>query len=510
MTSLKEIFASLGEIAKRLHTNRWQLLPPLTGLLSIYLLLKSDKAALLFTAVLAVSGATSVLKIQPQRLIRFYFLYLMFEGAFKILTNYNPLIHVGSDVFLIVIFLRLVPRFSLEAIAPLAPDVRERIDRVATFLLLFWLWVGVQFFNPWGLGFLPSVAGLKVHVVPMLMLFIVGYLLTDEELKTIPPLIMSMGLFQASVALLDWWLGPQVLPMFHPRYQAALLQLLQGFPYRPFGTTNLPGAPGLWMFHTLTASLILYHMASSRDGSIARPKLWTRLFVVFLPLALGTLLVCQVRASIVRFLAMTFAGTFVLGRKYVPVAIMAIAAVPLAMSFAPKKRYEELVTTRDTGQAMRLQQALARLNTLGESKSWNRAGGGTWAMNELIERASFTMAGNGLSRFGAAAAPWKALMDRDRLFKARWSFSDNVFLALFTELGIGGLTAYLLLVSAVVWHLVCTGSKIALISAGACFVIVLSGLGSEGILFQPDASFFWLYAAFGLRSPALTEGRVAS
>lgn len=510
MTSLKEIFASLREIAKRLHTHRWQLIPPLAGLMSIYLLLQSDKAALLFTALVGVSGATSVLKIQPQRLIRFYFLYLMFEGALKILSNYNPLIHVGSDLLLIVIFLRLVPRFSLESVNTLAPEVRKRLDRVSTFLLMFWLWVGVQFFNPWGLGFLPSVAGLKIHVIPMLMLFVAGYLLTDEELKSLPPLLLGMGLFQGAVALIDWWLGPQVLPLLHPRYQTVLLQFLQGFPYRPFGTTNLPGAPAMWMFHTLTGSLILFHLVSKRDVTILRPKIWSRLFVVFLPLALGTLLVCQVRASIVRFLAMIFAGTFVLGRKYVPAAVLAIAAVPLAMSFAPKKRYEELVTTKDSGQAMRLQQALARLNTIGDSRSWQRAGGGSWAINELIERASFTMAGNGLSRFGAAAAPWKALMDRDRHFKPRWSFSDNVFLALFTELGLGGLLAYLLLVSSVVWHLFDARTKLAWLCAGACGITVLSGLGSEGILFQPDASFFWMYAALGLRSPGITEGGAAA
>jgi len=28
------------------------------------------------------------------------------------------------------------------------------------------------------------------------------------------------------------------------------------------------------------------------------------------------------------------------------------------------------------------------------------------------------------------------------------------------------------------------------------------GFASEGILYQPDASFFWLYVAYGLRSDA--------
>ncbi len=474
---------------------------------SIYLLLQSDKAALMLTGVLGIAGATSVLKIRPDKLVRFYFLYLMFEGGFKLLTNYNPLIHVGSDVILIVIFLRLVPRFSRNSNLDLTPAMRKRLDRVATFLLLFWLWVGVQFFNPWGLGFLPSVAGLKVHVIPMLMLFVVGYLLTDDELLAIPPLLLGMGIFQGAIALTDWYLGPNVLPMIHPRYQETLIQFLQGFPYRPFGTTNLPGAPSLWMYHTLTAALIMFHLASSGERPALSPKLYSRLFLLFLPLALGTLVVCQVRAGVIRFLAMIFMGTSALGKKYVGYAMIALLAIPLATSMTPKARFEELVSSGDKSQSMRLKQALARLSTLGESKAWTQARGGNWAFNEFKDRASFSLVGNGLSRFGAAAGPWKALIDRDRLFPAKWTFSDNVFLALFTELGVGGVSAYLILVFAVIWHLLTVGSKVAYLAAFACLITVLSGFGSEGILFQPDASFFWFYAAFGLRFP---DGRVAA
>ncbi len=500
MTTFTKILIQIQQAAKQMHALRWTLLPPLTALLSIYLLLQSDKAALLLTAVLAIAGATSVLKIQPKRLIRFYFLYLMFEGAFKLLTNYNPLVHVGSDVILVVIFLRLVPRFSHETNPDLTPAVRERIDRVSTFLLLFWLWVAIQFFNPWGLGLFPSIAGLKIHFTPMLMLFIVGYLLTNEELRSLPPLLMAMGLFQGIVALIDWHLGPQMLPMLHPRYQSTLVQFLQGFPYRPFGTTNLPGAPGLWMFHTLTAAMIMYHLASSGDPSVKWPKLTTRLFMLFVPIALATLAVCQVRAGVIRFLAMTIGGTLVLGRRYTGIAVLALIALPLAVAFSPELKIEEMVASQDKSPAFRLQQVFSRLGTLSESKSWDRARGGAFAIEDLAERANFSLVGNGLSRFGAAAAPWKALMNRDHLFKAKWSFSDNVLLALFTELGIGGVTAYLLLMAAVLWHLLQVGTKVAWLTAGACAVIVLSGMGSEGILFQPDASFFWFYAAFGLRS----------
>jgi hypothetical protein len=437
----------------------------------------------------------------------------MFEGALKLLTNYNPLIHVGSDVILIVTFLRLVSRFYHDENEDLAPHVRVRLNRVVNYLILFWLWVLVQFFNPWGLGFVPSLAGLKVHVIPMLMLFVAGYLLTDEELKTIPPLLLAMGLFQAAFALLDWYLGPEVLPLLHPRYQETLLRFLQGFPYRPFGTTNLPGAPSLWMFHTLVGSVILLHLVSSGALAVSRPKLWNRLFLAFIPLAFGTLVICQVRAAVLRFVLLAVVGLFLLGRRYVGYALFLLALVPAALAFAPKTDFQDLVALRDSGQGMRLQQALARLSTLRDTDAWKKARGGSWVLTTLTERARFSLSGAGLSRFGAAAGPWAHLIARDRYFKKDWVFSDNVFVALFTELGIGGVAAYVLLVGAVLWHLLHVGSKVAYISAAACAIMVASGFGSEGILFQPDASFFWFYAALGLRGPDLknlaAEGGVA-
>jgi hypothetical protein len=465
---------------------------------------RPDGWTIVGVVVAAGAVSASVFALTPGQVLLFYFSYLMFEGSLKILSSYNPVVRLGSDLLLGFAVLRLIGRHNREQNPSLRPEVRRRLGTLVGFFTIFWLWVAVQFVNPWGLGLLPSLAGLKVYLIPLLVFFTVGIYMRDSELRALPYMLLVMGLFQATVSVIDWYAGPSGLPSLHPKYAQVLWEFLQGFPYRPFGTTNLPGAPALWMFHCLTGSLIA--MAQLKDSDSKEARTWRWIFGLFVTFALLTLVACQVRLALLRFLALLGVGLFLLGRKQAVVIGALVVGGLVGLGSLTQTDYQEALATKSFIKVEdRFQIALSRFGTLKSQEHWKSARGGDWALKEFLVRGEKTYSGIGLSRIGAASAPWVSRIAEDPYFNAAWGFADNLALALFTELGLGGLAGYILLVLAVLGKLIGVGSTQSLIAAAACGLIFFSGWGSEGILFQPDASLFWMTAAFGLRSPRREE-----
>ncbi len=491
---------------------RWSLAQDaLRPLISVFLLLTAATLAvlayvhpqgLLFIVVILGLGmfGAAIVTLSPGNLLVFYFTYLMFEGGLKIISNYNIAIRFGSDLLLGLAFLRLMSRYAREGNQGLTPEVRKRFGTLVGFFTMFWIWVAVQFLNPWGLGLLPSIAGLKVYLIPLLVFFAVGIFLKDEELRLVPFVLLGMGVLQSVISVVDWLIGPTGLPMMHPKYAQVLWDFLQGFPYRPFGTTNLPGAPALWMFHCMTGALLaLAQLQGARNRYI---KVWKTAFWIFVVFGFMTIIACQVRLSLLRFLFVLVAGLFILNRKSAVIfSSIVVGGLALVLSTSSVS-YQDALSKRSFVKIEdRLTLAIARLATLKSVKEVAAARGGSWAIEEFKERANVTTAGIGLSRIGAAAAPWVNLIEEDPHFDLSWAFADNLALALFTELGAGGLAGYVILVIAVLYSLIAVNSAQSQIAACACGLLFLSAWGSEGVLFQPDASLFWMTAAIGLRSP---------
>jgi hypothetical protein len=152
----------------------------------------------------------------------------------------------------------------------------------------------------------------------------------------------------------------------------------------------------------------------------------------------------------------------------------------------------------------RFETALSRINTLRSKDAYANARGGTWALDELFRRASVTFFGIGLSRTGAASALWADVIQRDPVFGPHWSFADNLSLALFTELGVFGLMAYVSLFGTVFILLFRRKNSISTLVAFYVLVIFVSGYASEGSLYQPEASLFWTFVGIGFRQGGVT------
>lgn len=478
-----------------------QVLAPLIAVAVAGALIAWQPPPLLMAAMLvAVIAAVAVMTIDASRVFEAYLIYLGVEGSVKIFTNYNPVVHVGSDLLLLLVVARLWARQGAEGRMLATPAVA----RVVPLLTVFWMWVFLQFMNPWGLGLLPSLAALKIYLVPILVFFVVGYLLRAEELKRLPFLLVVMGLFMAAAAIVDGLLGENYLPRLNPGYGAAMMGRFSGILYRPFGFTALPGGPGVWMVHIGTAvGLLLYQLqkegATMLQGNQLwqKPWFWRAIVGVFLVAAVITLLLCQVRSSLIRFLIIIMGGFLGFGMRGFMrwIGGITIAAVLVAGVFHMKG--SSSVGGMDV---KRVTQISDRFTSLSKTDTWKSARKGAW--DAMVELSESTVLGIGLSRVGAASRIWSQQIAQDRMFGPEWSFADNVYRALFTEIGLGGLFAWLLLVGGIIVLLLQRGTREGRLVALCCVVYLVVGFASEGILYQPDASFFWLYVAYGLRSDA--------
>jgi hypothetical protein len=471
--------------------------PIVAALLALVLLSIKIKFALLFAGILALIVGVSILKMSPGKGLQIYFFYLLFEGGIKIWTNYNPIFHVGSDILLLSIFARLVVRKTttdeMDGIVS-----RENIaSKIVPFLIIFWLWVAVQFFNPWGIGLVPSLASLKIYVIPILLFFMVSFLMKDEEIRPLPYIILILGIIQAAAASIDGSLGDQVLPSMHPRYMQTLNGKFNGIFYRPFGTTNLPGGPAAWMYHCFVGAIIVCALEIKKQA-ITKSK-WFIPVITYIVLALTTLAFCQVRTAAIKFVGIGLLGAaFLSPRK-------SIQAIVFVMVLG-------LVASADLGIKLpipgfididRAEVLLARYASLGSKETWTEARVG--ALDGMINLSEKTVMGIGLSRTGAASGPWQEKLKKEPMFGNRWAFSDNLYRAIFTELGIFGFFAFLLLFGAILWNLFNQHNFICKLIFVYTALYMVAGFASEGILYQPDAAFMWFYLAWAFRADKIMD-----
>lgn len=461
---------------------------------------------------IAITAAVAVFTMPPGDAFKVYLSYLICEGAFKILSNYNPIIHVGSDILLCVTFLRLFLRWRAARRQDSSPLLSREGMAVLQVLMLFWLWVLVQFFNPWGLGFFPSLASLKIYVVPTLVFFIGAFFLTNEELLSVPFLVVTLGLFEASVATVDGIMGDSFVPSLHPRYIATMGVRFVGILYRPFGTTALPGGPAVWMTHCAVSALAVMHILRCRPdyGSAIKRVLQRTVVGLFYPLAISAIVLCQVRSTLVRFSLLTLLGVLMMGSRKALLGIgILVASLVVGLPILDHFARQGGLGTSEVKRAIKISE---RFTSLGDKSAWESAREGAWGA--MVRLSKHTSLGIGLSRVGAAAGPWMQRIERDPVFGNQWSFADNVYRALFTEMGVGGLLSYLAVIATIMILALKRGTFEGRVGFLNCCVFILMGFGSEGVLYQPDATFFWFYAAWALRAdarlPTITKPNAAS
>lgn len=461
-----------------------------------------DKMPLLVgVALIALAMGLLVYYSSLQSSIKLLFYYLGFEGFFKIMSNYNPVIHIGADIFALILVLKSVSHWRT------TPGSGQR--KKPPFLPLFCMhiaWFFITFTNPYALSLVSSIAGAKVYLT-MMTLFFFGYYFVNNarEIRSyfVPWLVVAA--LQIWTSIYQGMIGPQSVLHMHPRY-AVLLEKLSGYAFRPFGLTSLPGGPSVYLY--MIAPIALYFIFNSRSV-LARV-----LIAVHLPFLALALMLCQVRSAILKALV---GGASFLGynsflslraspQKFARQILIGACAIGVIAICTPTLM--GWVTDKYSDNSRAIERSLSLFNY--DKVKDAREG----ALDRFFIYAKMVPLGAGLSRTGAAAGKFQTLIDNDKFFP-RSFFTDNTFLAVLVDLGLPGLIIFILLVLA----LLIRGAKIvwtepdpeyksiAIAISASLGAIVIGTYGAEAILYNPEAAYFWFFAGVLMRIPEMSPAQ---
>ena len=425
------------------------------------------------------------------------FTYLGFEGGAKLLSNYNPVVHVGADILIVALWMRIGVTALLNR--------RSLPEEYPPFIVLFSLhvvWFVVTIANPYALSLIASLAAAKIYIT-IVSLYVFGYYLATSigriRLFMIP--WIAIGAVQVVTSIYQSSIGPSSVTGISPIY-ALQLEKYAGYAFRPFGTTSNPGAPNVFMY--LCVPFVFYFLFHGR-------KYISKGFILALiPGIAITLFVCQVRSGMLK--AIIGGGLFLLftlkslrhlsaqARRSV-VAMLALAALGGIAAIPPLLNH--MVSSYEDNE-----RAIERSLSLFDFDRVSKAREG--ALGRFLMYVDMAPFGAGLSRTGAAAGKFRYLIEQNRMFHIPF-FADNTWVAIVVDLGLPGL----FILAITVLGIVIRGARslqtmydpalLAVQSAVFCTIIaILFGTyGSETFLYNPEGAFFWFFCGVMMRVPQL-------
>ncbi len=477
--------------------------PTLISILCICLLFIGfymDKLQFKFVLFTLFFGIGSVFLVAPINwTIHLFVIYLGVEGFAKLMTNYNPIIHVGSDILIISLWIRILLTVLIQR-----KSLPIRYPPLTSLFLIHAIWFVITITNPSALSLLASLAGAKLYLTIVSLYFFGYYLTTDvKKIKSFMIPWIVIAALQIGPSLYQSYIGPSSVTSLSPNYVHAL-EKYKGYAFRPFGLTSQPGFPGIYIY--ISFLFLLHFIFYSRSLLISLGMIF------LLPGAIVTLFVCQVRSALLKtilgsiaFLLPTIKKIAKSSLKTKALTISMVAAATMSILIASPI----LINKVSEGNKDNLR-AVNRTLTLFDYNNVSKARSG--AMNRFITYAEMVPFGAGLSRIGAAAGKFQELLQMDRLFGVDF-FSDNLWIELLIDLGIPGLIIINLIIfmilkigitgfftikdpelKALQWTVLCS----------LC-TILIGAYGAEPILYNPEGPFFWFFSGMLVRIPKLDQ-----
>lgn len=421
-------------------------------------------------------------------------LYLSVEGALKLMSGNALPLRLGPDLMILTLL--------FQAIRVERMEIGFKSQKVfnAPFATLFWLhalWILVQFFNPFSIGLDSSLAGYKVYISSLLLYFIAYFSVRDESsTKTLSWTMIAIVFTQIAFSTYQFNIGEQGLMSWSPYYSSALGIQFHGAFFRPFGLSNVPGGATTLIF-LLTPICISFLTRSRSVFNIA-------LSILLLVGVSYVLFVSQVRSAQIKC-AVGLAIFFVVTALRTPKQLVGFATAIVLAVFALPIFFNINDPT--------LQTARVRFESLSNAQNVyeNRSRGTYENIVRIISEQPF---GLGLSRVGAASAPFKDRIQNDPRYGVEWSFADNLYKALLIEVGIPGAILFLAFLAAAFYQAVLWLSELwpyqnvsnyswMVAATATVFASFLGHFGSEGSLYQPESSLVWLLLGVVLKTGAL-------
>lgn len=424
------------------------------------------------------------------------FAYLAIEGFLKLLSNYNPIVHVGIDLVVLTVALIWV----LDAVATRSaklPDLPW-----VKLIALYALWIVLQLFNPYSAGIVPALASFKAHLT-MIPLYFIGAALVRSraDIVRLFAALAAIALVPYAAALIQYALGPASVLDLSPRYWQNISFYHE---WRPFGTSAVPGGESVLAFLVVPLALVL----------VVTPGIGARLrglALVSIALAAGTFVVSGVRQMMLGcVLALAAMGALAASRGRSRLALGAMVVLLIgAGAYVSVQAFLEPISTENvrrdprSPQIWRGRDVTERLLSLAQTGTYLEARRGAWnAIRYRLTRYPF---GAGLGRTGAGAGAFRAQLSstpEGARLQQEVGWSDNFFADELVEAGIPGLAMLTTLLLGLLWGAtrlarrardpLITSASAAI--AGLFFTYLVISWGSQPLLANPTLAFFWFLA----------------
>lgn len=438
-------------------------------------------------STLAVLATLAGVLLAPLHVaLAFVITFIWFQGFFKIISNYNPIVHVGADLVLIALVTKVL-FLGLK-------DNEKKLPPLSWLFALHFIWVLITYFNPYSLGIVPTIAGSKVYI-SMFLLYFFGYYLTKNlnDVKRLFGLFIILAFIQIVFTIYQGLVGVESVLSIHPRYAVQLAKYRE-YAFRPFGLTHLPGAPSVYIYVVLP--FIAYFIY------ISRSKILKLFFITGLPLSGLALFMCQVRSAIGKALIALILFIISFSTSNIPISttrrlyyIFGSAIVGAFTAFAMMYLMNVSVDFNEENE-----RSLERSFSTFDISAMSSARRGTW--DRFILYIKDVPFGAGFSRVGAASGAFQKANEQDPFFPPGYFFTDNLFLNILIELGIPGLIILTTLIFSILFigfrlwryevRIQLIGPQLAIWSS--LIAITAGSYGGEGIIYNPESCFFWLFA----------------
>jgi len=422
--------------------------------------------------------------------------YLAIEGLLKLLSNYNPVVHVGMDLAVLAVAGAWAARATAahQAHVPGLPWVKA--------IGLYALWVVLELFNPYSPGLVPALAAFKTHLT-MIPLYFIGAAAVrrKEDAVRLFAALAAIALVPYAVALLQYALGPSSVLDLSPRYWQNISYYHE---WRPFGTSAVPGGSAVFAFLATPLAVAL----------LVVPRLSTRvrwLAIVSITLATATFVVSGVRqvllGCVLALLAMAgLTASRGRGRGLVAVLgffVLGFGAYVGVQSWLEPISIENVRADPRSPRIWRERSVTSRVLTMGQASTYIEARQG--GLNAIVQRLTNYPFGAGLGRTGSGAATFRAALSASPMsakVQDEVGWSDNYFADELTDVGIPGLA----IMATIVVGMLGTAARLARRSrdpvistaaasiAGIIFTFGVISWGSQPLLNNPTLAYFWLLA----------------
>lgn len=412
-------------------------------------------------------------------------IFIWFQGFLKIISNYHPFIHVGADAVVIALLFKILFKQMGQ---------NKKSPPLTWLFAIHFCWIFIMLFNPYSLSLVSSVAGAKVYI-SMFLLYFFGYYLVHslKDVKRLFAVFAVLGAIQTLFTIFQGLRGPSSVLSLHPGYKIPLAKM-GTYAFRPFGLTHLPGGPSVYIYMILP--FLAYFIYQTRSK-------WVRLLsLALIPLIGAALFLCQIRSAIGK--AVIALGVFLLAMSTSRINVSMSRRVFYLAGSATLGAITVIVMFTFLGYAVDSyednQRSLERSLSTFDFEAMSQARRGS--LDRFLRYASDVPFGAGFSRVGAAAGAFPELQKNDPHFPERYFFSDNLFVLLVIEIGIPGLIIIITMIGCIlfagyrVWK---TETRQPLIGPqmaiwGSLIAIAAGSYGAEGIVYNPESCFFWLFS----------------